>query len=365
MKIILITVLVSVFSFARSQTIWPTENWERKSLEDSGFDREKFQQFENYLFDEEAKYQTNGVVIIKDGYLVYEKYNNGYDQSKKHLLWSIAKSITGTLVSIAENQGLLSYDDLVSKYVDVPSSDFWQSVTIQNFLNMSSGLGWREEYENDPTNSDIVNILYGPGRFDFAQYTKNNVPYTYAPNANFYYSSGDSGFLMHLLRGVIDNDSVYHDFPFVELFEPIGITDATFEKDNSGNFYGASHIYLRPRDLARFGYLYLHHGQWNGRQIFGESWNSLIQEIAPAWYLQDNPHTAYSAQWWLNKAVPSKMMPSPYPNAPENILMGFGHHGQRLIIFPGQNMILVRMGWDKEDYADLNRFSGLLMESLN
>ena len=168
MKVILLSLLSTILW---ATDYWPTRGQRTRSFSEAGIDTKKFQLFTQYAFSgEERGIKTHAIVVIKDGHLVYEQYAHGFTKDNKQVLWSISKSITGTLVGIAQSQGKLKITQLVSQYLKVPANKGWQTMRIDDLLRMSSGIRWREKHENDPTNSDVIDTTYGLGRKNVAEY---------------------------------------------------------------------------------------------------------------------------------------------------------------------------------------------------
>lgn len=352
--------LISQSVIAKDSNPWPTDGWTEKSLEDVGFDPGKFQKLVDYVFSKESGFRSNSLVVIKDGYLVFEDYDYGFSRDSKHVLWSVSKSISSLLFGIGVKQGLISVDDPLSKFL---STD--KDMNLRNVLNMSSSIDFRETYESDPTNSDVINILYLGGRKNIVNYTLKR-PLLGKPGEIFSYSSGDTSILVGALKNAVDSKGDFSLFPHENLFGPLGIRNYTLEKDKSGNLYGASSFYLRAVDLAKIGYLVINKGQWEEKKLYNDDWAEFIQTPAPAW-IRSNPKpdkVAHSAQWWLNKDFPEFGYERPYKNISDKVIMGLGHFGQKLFVFPEENIILVRNGLDKGAFINNETVMDLLIGAL-
>src|SRR6185295_18065904 len=92
----------------------------------------------------------DGLVIIKNGQIVYERYARGWDAAKPHIAWSVTKSITNALVGVAKIRGVVSEDDKISKYLTITNPDPRAAdITIRNLMEFSSGFDWKEAYEHE------------------------------------------------------------------------------------------------------------------------------------------------------------------------------------------------------------------------
>ena len=382
---VLLTLLpMQLFAYDDQYSNWPTDGWDTRSLSEAGFDEGKFDHFLEYILDDQdeksdrdnsdeegqekkkSTFRTNALIIIKDGHLVYERYNYGFTQNNKQPLFSISKSIMGTLVGIAQSRGVLHVNQTVSTYVNIPPILTWQRMMIDDLMRMSSGILWREDYNESPSESNIVQVLYGKDWKSFPGHILA-LPVVYPPGEFFNYSTGDSFLLSHLLGQAIGSNEALAEFAHDELWTPLGIDNYTIERDQDGNFYGGGHFFLTPRDLAKFGLLQLHQGMWDGQQIYFPEWYDYMTTMAPTWITKsddENVPGPHGAHWWLNVEIPHLDLPPPYPSAPQNTFFASGHGGQKLIIIPSLRLILVRNGWEQGDDVDTNKMLQLLLECL-
>lgn len=324
--------------------------------------------FEQYLFGhrgderERAGIRTDGVVVIQKGQLVYEKYDGGFGPSVRHQTWSVAKSVVNALVGIAVRKGRLQLDEPVSRYLSGYRTPSHQGITIQQTLQMSSGIEWFEGYEATPLRSDVVTMLYGDGHRDMAAYTAGR-PTSHAAGTFWYYSSGETNVLSAVLKEAM-GDRLYRDLPWKELFEPLGMSSAVFETDEAGAFVGSSYLFVTPRDLARFGYLYLNDGVWNGQRILPEGWVEFSTTLPTSFYStplrQELREYNPGAHWFINTGDPSRSLQRPWPSAPDDVFVGSGHWGQLLVVIPSQDLVAVRLADDRDGSFEKDRFLGLL-----
>ena len=156
------------------------------------------------------------------------------------------------------------------------------------------------------------------------------------------------------LSGQIEISSVLHKgtdvpkaeeqtFPWKYLFDPLGV-DVTFGQDNGGTFGGGSSIYIRPRDLAKIGELYLARGMWNGKRIFSEEWFNYTNSRPESFDLLDASNFSLHSKrsWWTINPKIAKAK-----NIPDSLIAN-GHWGQFLVVIPSLKMVLVRMGNDQD-----------------
>ncbi|GJM33385.1 MAG: serine hydrolase [Saprospiraceae bacterium] len=276
---------------------------------------------------------ARGVVVVYKGQLIAEKYAPGFDKNTRQLGWSMTKSITNALIGIQVQAGKLQLNE------PVPFSE-WQNddrrnITINNLLQMSSGLAWEEVYSKV---SSATRMLYERG--DMADFVINH-PLKAEPGSLWEYSSGTSNLLCGLIRRQFNDQQAYLDFPRQALFNKIGMRSAVLETDAAGTFTGSSYAWATPRDWARFGLLYLQDGLWNGERLLPEGWVKYTRTTAPA------SEGNYGAHFWLNSS-------GEVPNAPLNMYSCQGFQDQRVFILPTEELIIVRLGQNDDKAYDFN-----------
>lgn len=340
---------------AQADSRFPADTWDRIPSIEAAVSVEALADFESYLFDpdideERGTRRTDGVVVIKDGRLVYERYARGYDADTRHLSWSMAKSFMGALYGIAQRNGFLDINDRITIPADwdVPPNTL-DGLSYRNLLQMSSGIRWREGYEFAPLRSSVIAMLYTHGRHDMGAFVANN-GLEFVPGARFKYSSGDTNLLSALLKEKLGDD-LYQDYPWRALFDPIGMTNVAWEQDASGTFVGSSYLYATPQDYARFGLLMLNDGVWRGNRLLPEGWvdfsctvnSAFVDEVVNGYA----PRQSYGAQWWLNAEDARIGLDRAYLDTPTDACMALGHWRQVLAILPSHNMVVVRVAHDQ------------------
>ena len=339
----------------------------------------------DHPIDESTKgFNTEGIVVLKDGKVVYEFYNGDADyggdpekglylRDTPHSLWSASKTVTATLVGRAiYDQVKMSNGesfDVHSKLSDFfPSlrNDGYQDVKIENLLNMSSGFKWNESYEAGLKESTFIPMLYlKDGHKDMLKYSLAQPMSDYGPGKIWNYSGGNSMMLVGALRTIYGEES-FKTLPWTLLFKPLEIKGAVFETDEQGNFIGNSYVHLRPLDMAKIGELYLNNGKKDENQLLSPEWISDSQKISPA-ALNPNTPISYiheegvysSRAFWLNKQIiqtDNKIYGPEFPDSPKDMYFAAGHYGQLIIVLPSQNMVIARTGHDAEYWSRINRF---------
>lgn len=294
--------------------------------------------------------RTRAVLVVKDGQIIAERYGEGFDKDTLFQGWSMTKSVTGALIGVLVEQGRLD----IHSPAPVPewqgANDPRKAITTDQLIRMSSGLEFNEDY-GDLTDG-VTQMLYNQG--DMAAYAANK-PLAGAPDTIWNYSSGTANILSRIVRDTVGGDITnYWTFPQQSLFHRIGMTSAILEADASGTFVGSSYMYTTGRDWARFGLLYLQDGVWNGERILPEGWVDYSRTATPPSLGE------YGGLWWLNKGEPGKPETREWPGLPDDLYYASGHDGQDVVIFPSQNMVVVRLSvsrggsWDMEEFlADI------------
>jgi CubicO group peptidase (beta-lactamase class C family) len=360
----LATSLLLATSISQAAETYPATDWETGTPESVGIDNAKLKAFSDYVFTKTPNRASDGLLVIRHGKLVYEKYDSGYSREMRHISWSMAKSFTTVLLGIAESEGILSRNSKVADVFPYPTTSEAErtrrdSITVYNLLTMTSGFDWVEDYsKKSPLNSDVTQMLYLNPHKDMAAYVASR-PARYVPGDRFYYSTGDMTLAMGVLKYHLSKQA-YDFYPKTRLFDRIGMKNVVFEQDSSGTFGGGSYVYATPRDFARFGYLLLHGGKWNDDQVVPSEWLGQIRTLSPGLATGNGPtdeKSVYGMGFWLNIPAPKHGIAKPYPDAPSDLFFALGHNGQYIAVYPSLDLVIVRLAHDTNDPAlDRNRF---------
>lgn len=280
--------------------------------------------------------RTRSIIVIYKDKIIAEKYVDGFDKNSRILGWSMTKSLTGTFFGILQKQGKI--DIMKPAPIAEWKNDERSKITLNDLLHMNSGLEWEEDYGKI---SDVTKMLFIAEDMTTPQIDK---PLVGKPNNTWNYSSGTTNLLSGILRKQFKTHQDYLDFWYSSLFDKIGMNSALVEVDMKGNFVGSSYGWATTRDWAKFGLLYLHKGNWNGEQLFDESWAKYV--ATPT----NTSNGQYGAQFWLNAG-------GRFPNAPKDMFYASGYQGQMVAIFPSHDLVIVRMGLKEDPEFD---FNGLL-----
>lgn len=306
---------------------------------------------------------VHAVLIERDGKLIYEEYFDGFDEKwgeplgkvsmtteTKHDLRSVTKSVVSALVGIAQGEGAIPSleQPLVRWFPEYPELDTPERrrVTLAHVLSMTSGFEWNEDVPyNDPRN-DEIRMTRDPQPLRYAL----SRPFAANPGADYNYNGGLTQVMAAVL--VRATKTPLQEYARAKLFEPLGITDVEWVGDLAGMPSAASGLRLRPRDLARFGSLYLHGGEWNGKQVIPRSWIDLstrrhfrfgqspARDRAGA---RAGGEFGYGYFWWY----------SCYPSAAGLIeaRTAVGNGQQRIFVLPGLNMVVTIFAGRYNDFT--------------
>ena len=322
--IIVIGILLPVWIF-NEQTNSDTY-WKSATPQDVDMRSDTLNSMINYL--ESENHDIYSVIIIRNGFIVKEWYTSGYNINSLFKLYSATKSVTSILLGIAIDLGFISnVSQLILNYfsnrtINNLDSDK-ESITIEDLLTMTAGFDW-PEWELPYLN---VNNIFNTWKVqeDYVQFVLDR-PMNKTPGEMFNYNTGIS----HLLGAILEKstNSSMEFFASQYLFEPLEITSTLWDYDPDGLPLGGEGLHLRARDMAKIGYLFLNEGIWGEEQIISAEWvNTSTYD-----HVTVSNSSGYGYQWWVSKIYDSY-------NA-----NGFG--GQRIHIFPEDDLVVVFTGWD-------------------
>jgi CubicO group peptidase (beta-lactamase class C family) len=297
--------------------------------------------------------RTRAVVVLQGGQIVAERYAPGFTEDTPLLGWSMAKSVTATLVGLAAADGALD----VSAPTGLPAwsgeGDPRAAITVDQLLRMSSGLGFSEVYG---AFGDATHMLFvAPSAADYAA----DSPLAAPPDSVWSYSSGTTNVLQRVLRRAV-GDEAYPGFPRAALFDRIGMRSAVFEPDASGDFVGSSFLYATAREWARFGLLHLQDGTWEGERVLPEGWVAYVTTPTPP-----APRGEYGAQWWLNAGDPANPDDRRWPSLPRDAYDASGFEGQNVLVVPSRDVVIVRLGLTPDRVGwDFDAFAASILDAL-
>lgn len=364
-KALLFLLLLSVYFFLGCEEDTPTnpsdesyiytipeetgDGWSTASLSSVGMDTERIENLVK-IINMKLYTEVHSVVIIKNDNLVFEEYFSGhdflyngqnfhgayidFDRDTRHNTHSATKSFTSALAGIAIDKGFIqSVDNKIFDYFQDYSNLIDQQkekITVKHLLTMSSGFEWNEwDVSISQSDHDIVRLVRSADPI----YYVLSKPVVTEPGTAYYYNGGTVDLLGQLVRRASSMN--VKSFSRTYLFEPLGITNYNWQTlYPSGITCCHGDIYITPRDMAKFGYLFLKKGMWNGTRIISKEWvyNSFQNHIKPP----VNWAYGYGYLWWLKRYTAG--------GHTYNTFNALGWGGQQIVIIPSENMVVVFTG---------------------
>ncbi|KPF78290.1 hypothetical protein IP88_04445 [alpha proteobacterium AAP81b] len=299
--------------------------------------------------------ETRAIIVMQDGARVYERYAPGYGPGNRFISWSMAKSITSTLVGELVADGKLELD------TPAPVPQWWASpgdprarITLRQLLHMSSGL--RHVEETPVETADTNRALFADKSGDIIAHA-TAAPLASPPGTKFQYSTLTTHILADIVGRTIAPDATtpaakraaMRAFITGRLSGPADMPSLLCEYDPQGTLLGGSFCHASARDWANFGQLYLDNGVVAARQVVSPAWVAFVRTPAPT-----NP--GYGGQFWLNRPRPASGKTSLFADqGPPDAYAAIGHLGQYVVIVPSKRLVVVRLGKTQDGGLDAVR----------
>ena len=316
-----------------------SDGWETDSLSSVGMSQDLLVELINEI-QRETYENINSILIIKDGKLVLEEYFNFYNRDRRHRCYSVTKTIGSLLIGIAIDKKLIkevneNISTFFPEYEDIDWSNGKSDINLHHILTMTAGLDWSEVGIPYSSSKNTHSQMYDSD--DWARFVLER-PMKHIPGKRFNYNTGTSNMLAHIIKNSTGWQA--DDFAEENLFKTLGISSHSWFKDPSGYpSTGGTNggISLRPRDMAKIGYLILNNGRWKDSQILPASW---IEETTK---IHTNYGSAgYGYQLWSYSSKDTKGRKFEFFSA-----QGYG--GQFIFVLPAQNMVIVSTAWNPDD----------------
>jgi CubicO group peptidase (beta-lactamase class C family) len=271
----------------------------------------------------------DSLLIARHGRLVLDAYYAPYSANVPHAVNSTTKSIVATLIAMLNADGVLdSFDhralDYFSDHDFANVDDNKKAITVQHLLNMTSGLAWDEGLgEHWRSLTELKRSR------DWVRFILDS-PMANQSGETFYYNSGNSHLLSALITRLTGKPA--EDFARSRLFGPLGIGDYLWPRDPMGQSLGGWGLSLKPRDMAKIGYLYLRHGRWGDQQLLPPQWIETISHATVNINFPGDRDLRYANQFW---ALPDK-----------HVFMTSGYHCQVIMMLPDVDIVAVTTGGD-------------------
>jgi CubicO group peptidase (beta-lactamase class C family) len=317
---------LSVHATMVDNEYFPQDEWRTSTPDQQGMDSGILQEMLDYYVENDV--DIDGIIVVKNGYIVLEEYPSSYGPNSTHQIFSCTKSITSTLIGIAIDMGYIDdvNQSVLEYFSDRPIENMdnrKESITVKHLLTMTAGFDWTEQHRE--TKSDFDQMTRAS---DWIQYVLDR-PMLSEPGVEFVYNTGAS----HLLSAILQTTTRVksREFAQTHLFGPLGITDYEWPEDSKGITIGGTQLRLRPVDMAKIGYLQLRGGFWDEEQIVSSDWIDWASSAFVNTTLEEAPglveRVGYGYQWWIH----------PYLGA----FSAFGWGGQSIIVVPEQDIVVV------------------------
>lgn len=321
-----------------SPAYWPTQGWRSSTPEAHGVDSELLAQAVDLI--RARGLAIDSLLIVRHGYVVLDAYFYPYTPDRLHDVASVTKSITSTLAGIAIEEGTING-------VEAPLADFFPEemsqfgdprkarITIRDLVSMSSGL--RCGYA--PGEAELLAMLESPNWLQAVL----DLPMAAEPGREFAYCSGNT----HLLSAIISRRARMTTLDFAQrrLLGPLGIHEVLWPTDPQGLNHGWGDLWMHPRDLAKIGYLFLHRGRWEDRQIVSADW---VKHATRAQVSVPKGDADFGYGWWSLKGKYA------------GLYEARGRGGQFITVAPARDTVVVFTG----GFYDRDQLAGLLMAAI-
>jgi CubicO group peptidase (beta-lactamase class C family) len=310
-----------------------SDGWEVSSLDAEGIDTASIEALTRQMITEDRFVNVLSMAIVRNGKLVHEAYSPYCQRNTLHVVASVTKSVSSTLIGIAIDKGFIeSADarvlDLLPELAPAAAAPGFERITLKHLMTMTSGLEWYEHgYSyNDPKNSEYRMVESE----DWVRYVLSR-PVRDPPGETFLYNTGG----IHLLAAIIKSTTGLHVNEFAEehLFHPMGIHAYQWNRDPKGfPCTGGTDggVGLRTRDIAKLGWLYLGDGTWKGKRIVSRRW---VEKATARHQRMPQGGNYYGYNWFSGTRV--------FGGKSYDFVASFGYGGQTLILVPELDLIVV------------------------
>lgn len=284
------------------------------AAQDEGMSAEILDNGARYL----GSFDATSLLVVRHGKIVLEKYYSGGRDSTSNV-FSVTKSFISALTGIAIREGFIrdrhdSLEKYLPYYYNNNIEPGWKNINLTYLLTMTAGFS--DDMGRLTSSEDWIGFTFG-------------LPLNEKPGAKFQYANAST----HLLSAVITEASGMDTLAFANkyLLEPLKFKYVTWSKDPKGYYTGYANMYLRSRDLAKFGCLYLNEGKWEGKQLIPQQW---VKESTTVQYdfnkEQDRGfENGYGFLWWVSGETGYHMFSA----------LGYG--GQSIDVIPELDLVVV------------------------
>lgn len=299
------------------QDYWPTKGWREATPEEHGMKSGKLADMLGFV--RANQHGVESILICRNGYLVLDAYVYPFQKNTRHILHSCTKSVTSALIGVAVEQGHLqgidqSVLDFFPDITPANMSEDKKKITLEHLLMMAPGLECRDSWQYHWRG--LRAMRQSP---DWSRYMLG-LPMAEPSGKRFEYCNGASFLLSAVLQQATGMKTIA--FANQNLFIPLGISDVKWQANPRGITIGWGELWLKPREMAKFGLLYLNQGQWGDKQLVPESWI----KASTRRHLKANVFDGYGYHWWVDST---------------GYYMAVGYLGQFIFVIPDRRMVVV------------------------
>lgn len=276
-------------------------------------------------WDADEHSDLRGVVVLRDGRIIAERYYNGAAPDALHDIRSAGRSVTALLMGIAIDRGHIgSVDDPVYRYWSDAEGSAIGDVRLGDLLTMRSGLAAFDDDPESPGNEDRLDDASDPLAF------AHSIPGVDPPGTVYRYNS-----LTAYVAGLVvarATEGSLRDFAAEALFAPLGITAWRWDTDVAGITKGQGNLWMTPRGMARIGEMVRQQGMYDGRRIVSAEW--IDAALAPRVMIGavDPYAEAYGYFWYRKTQV--------IDGAPVEVSFASGNGGNKIYVVPGRRLVV-------------------------
>ncbi len=292
---------------------------------------------EAWLDDYMDQHHIAGLMVLQDGEVRLRRHGLGFAADDRWESFSVAKSVTSTLLGIALQQGhIASLDDLLPTYIPELAGSAYAGVSVRQLLTMTSGVRWNEDYA-DPQ-SDVARMYLGAcidGQAHALSYLRG-LPREHAPGTHWNYNTAETD-LLGLVVERATGQPLAH-YLSETIWKPYGMAaDATWIRDEcDGSNTGGSGLSATLADYARLGQFMLEGGRIDGEPVIAEAW---MQGAVAGHDAGNAPERGYGYQWWTDTG---------------GSYMAIGIFGQMVYVDPARQLVIAQVAaWPKATSREL------------
>jgi CubicO group peptidase (beta-lactamase class C family) len=283
-------------------------------------------------------FKLAGIVVLHDGKLRLERYALGYSAAGRWVSFSVAKSLTSTLVGVAIKDGYISsVDDVATRYIPELRDSAYDGVTVRQLLTMTSGAKWNEDYTD--VKADVALMYSAPvdSGMDATVSYMRKLARDAAPGQKWHYSTGETNLIGVLVARATMKDLA--TYASEKIWARYGMErDASWMLDRTGHEQGGCCMQATTRDYARLGQFILDGARIDGQSVVADGW---LEAVTRKQVDIGQPGFGYGYQWWTRD---------------EGAFNAYGIHGQQIHIDPARRLVIaINSAWPVAEFTKESR----------